>query len=328
MGETMKGKRIEFAIAGREVDRVPWALWRHFPGSDQTAEGLAESVIRFQRRWEFDLVKVTPTNGLFAEAWGGEMEARGDPEGTRAYVKLAIRDAGEWLKLEPLSVEHPLLQREVRALSLIRRELGDDLPIFQTFFSPLAVAKNMAGNTGLVRHFREARDALAHALEVINRSTLVFAEACLKAGADSVFFAVNTANPGFFSQEEYEEFGLPFDRAVVSQLRSRARFVLLHLHGEGVYFDLFRDFAADIVNWHDRRTAPNLKEGQARIRGAVLGGLNEWGPLLKGPIDAIRAEVEDAITQTGGKRFILGGGCVLPVTVPEDHLAEVKKRLG
>jgi len=83
---------------------------------------------------------------------------------------------------------------------------------------------------------------------------------------------------------------------------------------------LFCDFPADLVNWHDRRTPPSLKEGQARIRGAVLGGLNEWGTLLKGPPEAIRAEVEDAVAQTAGRRFVLGAGCVIAVTTPEAHL--------
>ncbi len=30
-----KRERLEAAIAGQSVDRVPVALWRHFPGDDQ-----------------------------------------------------------------------------------------------------------------------------------------------------------------------------------------------------------------------------------------------------------------------------------------------------
>jgi uroporphyrinogen decarboxylase len=313
-------ERLEAAIAGRAVDRIPWAVWRHFPGADETAEGLAEAVVTFQRRWDCDFVKVTPANGLFAEAWGGEMIPRQHPEGTRGYGRRAIQSPKDWFSLSPLSPEHPLLKRQVRALQLIRATLGDKIPIFQTFFSPLAIAKNMAGDDALVEHFRQDPEALRHGLEVINETTLAFADACLKSGADSVFFAVNTACPAFFSAEEYAELGLPFDRAVLNALRPRARFILLHLHGTQIYFDLFCDFPADLVNWHDRRTPPSLKEGQARIRGAVLGGLNEWGTLLNGPPEAIRAEVEDAVAQTAGRRFVLGAGCVIPVTTPEAHL--------
>lgn len=37
-------QRIEAAIAGQATDRVPVALWRHFPGDDQDAAKLAARV--------------------------------------------------------------------------------------------------------------------------------------------------------------------------------------------------------------------------------------------------------------------------------------------
>ena len=39
-----------------------------------------------------------------------------------------------------------------------------------------------------------------------------------------------------------------------------------------------------------------------------------WSPLVTGPADAIRAEVQRALAEGGAKKFILGAGC----TVPED----------
>jgi uroporphyrinogen decarboxylase len=318
------GERLEAAIRGRPVDRIPWALWRHFPGADADAESLAEAVLAFHRRWEFDFVKVTPANALFAEAWGNEMLPGDSAEGTRAYGRRAVAIPKDWLRLRHLSPEHPLLAREIRALRLVRVGVASEIPVFQTFFSPLAVAKNLAGEERLIHHFREAPDALGEGLETINESTRRFADACLNAGADSAFFAVNTACHEFFTMEEYAGFGLPYDRVAVDALRRSARFVLLHLHGRDIHFDLFRDFPADIVNWHDRRTPPSLRDALSRIQGAVLGGLDEWGALLNGPPEAIRAEAEDAVAQTGGTRFILGSGCVIPVTTPDGHIAAAR----
>ena len=57
-----KRERLEAAIAGQSVDRVPVALWRHFPGDDQDPSDLAAATIAFQRRWDFDFVKVTPAS--------------------------------------------------------------------------------------------------------------------------------------------------------------------------------------------------------------------------------------------------------------------------
>ena len=44
-----KRERLERTVAGEETDRVPVALWRHWPGDDQRAVDLAEATVAFQR---------------------------------------------------------------------------------------------------------------------------------------------------------------------------------------------------------------------------------------------------------------------------------------
>lgn len=57
-----KRERLQRTIAGEPVDRPPVALWRHWPVDDQTPEGLAEATVHFQREWDWDFVKVTPSS--------------------------------------------------------------------------------------------------------------------------------------------------------------------------------------------------------------------------------------------------------------------------
>lgn len=52
----------------------------------------------------------------------------------------------------------------------------------------------------------------------------------------------------------------------------------------------------------------------------MLGGLNEWETLLLGTPDAVRAQAHDAFAQTGGRNFILGASCVIPITVPKANV--------
>jgi uroporphyrinogen decarboxylase len=79
----------------------------------------------------------------------------------------------------------------------------------------------------------------------------------------------------------------------------------------------------DVVNWHDRLTPPTLREAQRRCAGAVVGGLGESTTLRRGPVGAIADEVRDAIGQTAGVGLIVGPGCVVPLDVPDAHLAAV-----
>ena len=46
MTDFSKRRRVEAAIAGKAVDRLPVALWRHWPGDDQDAAALAAAHLK------------------------------------------------------------------------------------------------------------------------------------------------------------------------------------------------------------------------------------------------------------------------------------------
>jgi uroporphyrinogen decarboxylase len=85
------------------------------------------------------------------------------------------------------------------------------------------------------------------------------------------------------------------------------------------------DYPADAISWHDRITWPSLKEARERFSGLLVGGINEWQTLLKGPSAAIQAEIQDAIAQTGGRGYMVGPGCVLPINTPPSHIRAARE---
>ena len=46
-----KLERIHAAIKREPVDRIPYAVWRHFPEVDRFAAGLAQATLRFHQRY-------------------------------------------------------------------------------------------------------------------------------------------------------------------------------------------------------------------------------------------------------------------------------------
>jgi hypothetical protein len=54
-------RRFRAALKGEETGRVPLALWRHWPPDDETPNGLAAVMLRWQQTYDFDFVKLTPT---------------------------------------------------------------------------------------------------------------------------------------------------------------------------------------------------------------------------------------------------------------------------
>ena len=148
-----KRDRLMAAVAGNEVDRPPVALWRHFPGDDQRPSDLAAATVAFQRRWDWDLVKVTPASSFCVRDWGVEDRWVGNSEGTRDYTRRAVVEPEDWNRLTALDARSGSLGGQLRCLEQIRAELDEGTPVIQTIFSPMSQAKNLAGNEFYIAMF-------------------------------------------------------------------------------------------------------------------------------------------------------------------------------
>jgi uroporphyrinogen decarboxylase len=326
MAEMSKRDRLAAAIVGEKVDRPPVALWRHFPGDDQRPADLAAATLSFQWRWDWDFVKVTPASSFAIRDWGAEDRWVGNDEGTREYGPRVIQEPEDWVGLATLNPQQGALGGQLRCLEMIMSELGGDTPIIQTVFSPLAQAKNLAGNERLLTHLRRYPQELKAGLETITRTTHRFIRLALEKGVDGIFYAVQHARYGFMSEAEYAEFGSAYDQELFDALKgSGAWFNLLHLHGEDVMFDLLADYPVQVWNWHDQETPPSLAEGRGKVRGAVLGGLRQWETMLRGDPEQVHSETRAAVEQTGGRGFILGTGCVTPISAPWSNLRAARE---
>jgi uroporphyrinogen decarboxylase len=320
---TTHKERIQACINGGITDRPPVALWRHFPVDDQSPESLAKATLQFQKTYDFDLVKVTPASSFCLKDWGAEDKWTGHTEGTRQYTKHIIHEPKDWEQLPVLDPTAPHLADQLTCLRMIRLELGQDTPLLQTIFSPLAQAKNLAGNEILIAHLRLYPEAVMKGLAAIAKTTRRFTEACLETGIDGVFYAIQHAQASLLTLDEYKSFGIPNDMEVLEPAQG-LWCNLLHLHGHAVYFSLLDAFHFQIVNWHDRETVPSLAEGQLNFKGVVCGGMRQ-DTLVYEDQTRVREEAVDAIRQTGGKRFILGTGCVVPVIASHGNILAARQ---
>jgi uroporphyrinogen decarboxylase len=316
-------ERIQACLNQENLDRPPVALWRHFPVDDQDPVALAQATLNFQRTYDFDLVKVTPASSFCVKDWGVEDQWMGDTEGTRRYTNRIIHEPRDWETLPVLDPSAPHLAGQLDCLRLIRAELGTDTPLLQTVFSPLAQAKNLAGNDTFLAHLRLHPGSVMKGLTTIAESTRRFVEACLETGIDGIFYAIQHAQASLLSFEEYQSFGLPSDKKATEPAQE-LWCNLLHLHGHDVYFRLLDSLKFQIVNWHDRETFPTLGEAQNMFGGVVCGGMRQDTLVYEDPA-AVQKEAADAIQQTGGERFILGTGCVVPIIASHGNISAARK---
>jgi uroporphyrinogen decarboxylase len=312
-------ERLKASLSGEIPDRVPVALWRHFPVDDQTPDGLAAAVLTFQRSYDFDLVKVTPSSSYSLRDWGIQDEWRGSTEGTRDYARPVINFPEDWERLPVITPEKEHLAAQLACLRLLTKELGEETPTIQTIFSPLAQAKNLVGKEKLLVHIRKHPEAVHAGLKTITESTRLFIEEAAKTGIAGIFYAVQFARYGLMSDVEFSEFGRKYDMQVLETAQD-LWLKMLHIHGDDIMFDALSDYPVEIVNWHDRDTPPTLAEARQRFKGTLCGGLQRVHTMVLGTPETISMEAHQAIEAAGNTRFILGTGCVVPITAPHGNL--------
>ena len=312
-------QRIEKCLLGEALDRTPLALWRHFPVDDQTPERLAGAILEFQKLFDFDLVKVTPSSSFCLKDWGAEDEWRGNSEGTREYLRRVIQTPEDWYKLPLLDPYQGALGDQLTCLKSVCDELGPDVPVLQTVFNPLSQAKNLVGGDRLLVHLRQYPEAVQAGLNIIAETTHRFIEAANHIGIAGYFYAVQHGSFKLLTQEEYIKFGRGYDLDLLTSVADKW-LNMLHLHGENIMFQLFTDYPIQVINWHDRETFPSLAQGQKLFNGVICGGLQRVHTMELGSPEHVHSEARDAILATNNRRFILGTGCVLPITTPRANI--------
>lgn len=315
---TTKRERLEATFAGDIVDRPPVALWRHFPVDDQDPISLTKSTALFQRQYDFDFIKVTPASSFCLRDWGVEDEWRGSAEGTRDYIRRVIFEPQEWGGLPVLDPNQGSLGDQLRCLKLLKDEFGEEIPLIQTVFSPLAQARNLVGQDRLMEHLNNRPKEVKAGLEIITRSTIAFVEAAQRQKIDGIFYAIQHATFRLFDREAYARFGEGYDRRI---LEAAGGFWLnvLHMHGDALIFDLAADYPVQVVNWHDRETWPELKAGKSKTNATVCGGIRRQSMVLGDP-SVIEEEAKEALQSLDNRGVILGTGCVVPVVAPRVNL--------
>lgn len=323
MADWSKRKRLEAVIAGEKPDRLPVALWRHWPGDDQDADALAAASVKWQRDYDWDFLKVGPASSYSVIDWGGSDRWVGDIEGNRETVSYAVQTPDDWLKLTPLDPARGMLGRQVEALQRVGTAVAPTTPFIATVFSVLSQAKHLTGKERLLSHLRSHPDNLRHGLEAITESTLRFLEAARDAGIAGIYYAVQHARYPVLSSVEFDTWARPYDLRIL-EAASDLWLNVLHVHGSDIMLDAVADYPAHIVNWHDRETGVTLAEGLAQVGGAASGGVDHWTIHRESPEQAL-AEAADAVAQTGGRRLVLGTGCVLMVTTPTRNIRALRE---
>jgi uroporphyrinogen decarboxylase len=315
-----KRERVEAALHGAEVDRVPISLWGHDYIKEWSAEGLAEAMLDNYRACDWDYMKINPRASYHVEDWGAALERSTDPNHGHKFTKVPVRYPEDWRSLRPLNPERGVLGEQLAALRLIRDGLNGAAHFVQTIFSPLSVAKYLTGNKPepVKESMTGHRKALEAALDMIARTFADYAQACIETGASGIFFATTGwASKDDLGEDEYRTFGIPYDLRVLEAVAGKGPVNILHNCGDNIYFDLLEDYPVAAISWAATLPGnPTLAEGQRSTKKAVMGGVSEKTILPEGSPEQVAEEVSRAVAQTGGRHVLIAPGCSIPPRTP------------
>ncbi|MHA2038678.1 MAG: uroporphyrinogen decarboxylase family protein [Promethearchaeota archaeon] len=305
---------IKRAFKAEPTEKIPYAIWKHFPEFDKSPEGLLKAQMKFQNKFDSDIMKISISGRAFASDFGAELGGYNPESGSRICIKYPIEKVEDWENIRAVDTNLGEFGKQIKAMKLINREVEGKIPTMMTVFSPFMVASQI--DKGVILHYRKNPELVLEHFKILVSSMIDFTQASLEAGADGIFLATQHFNNSLNDEErKILEFN-PMDSLIKKTIKND-NFLVLHLHGDEPDFKLATSLPIDAINWHDQQTTPSLSEARKIFKGGLLGGLNteSWNNLSK------PKQVSPLITSVY-KNFknyglIIAPGCVMPQYVSD-----------
>lgn len=284
---------------------------------------LAESVICYYDRFQPDAVWLSADTWVSAEAMGAAVGATDENQPFGGLGSPRARTAADLDRIPPPDVgaqgRYPLM---LDALSHVVAALGKDVCIVACFDQyPFSLAAALMGINEIML---KALDDPAFVEALMARCAeyaIAYGRALAETGADVLSGGDSPA--GLLGRELYTRLALPWERGVISALKTAGKPVSLHICGNAT--PILHPMAGSGADVLELDHLVDLAEA-CRLAGpeiTIWGNLDPVGVLAQGtPIQverAARAAVA-AVKSVGHRRFVLSSGCTLAVETPAANL--------
>ena len=299
------------AFHGHETDHVPVCMWQHVPPAFwQDDDRFAAEQARFFRNTDVDFMKLSGDKYF----------------GWPAPALQGIRRAEELYRLMPLGPSHPFIRGQIERTRKVVAALGGECVSLYLIFVPLSCIRLAIGYPMMMQLIRENPDAMKHACAVVAEDLRLLMRGLREeAGVDGFFVSVQNGEENRFTAEEYRDWVMPGDRAVLESANTLSDLNAIHFCAwEEIpnRLSVWTDYRAAVVSWSRYIDLMDIREAQRHFGCTVWGGFdNRPGSML---YTATRAEIERetaSLIEQGGRRgYILGAECSIHSELPEERI--------
>lgn len=328
-------ERCMAAIRSQEVDRIPLDLHNFQMCAEHSGLSYAEFVldpermaymhVQMQAKFGHDLLLVENGTASLAEAMGCQIIYRDDI--SPVAHGAAIQDLAEVSSLEISKecLKSPLVSANIETVRLLRKKLGNRVMIMgRGDQGPFSLATQMYGMDRLLMDLldEECEEQCHNLLKKCTEVNILYCGALLEAGAHITSLGDSTAGPDVLSPSMYEEFALPYEKAVIDSVHAQSGLLSLHICGNATSIvDKMVLTGADVLEI-DQETDMETAYQAAKGKCALLGQISPTSLMNKEPED-VAAETRAMLEKVGGKSakgIILGPGCALGGTTPYENI--------
>lgn len=298
-------QRFLAAVRGEELDRVPVTAWCNLATDGVDGVENARRQLAWFEAGGWDICKAMNDYRL------------APPEGVET-----LHAPNDLLRFTRRALSERAFAEQMACLRCMRDALPDDVPLLDTLFEPFFSVLFAVGFSKAA-FMRAHRAEASIMLEALTEAYLEYIAEIRKVPVDGVLYATNACilppSSRGISTEEFRAFHEPYDLRLLAAMDGIVRVV--HAHGNPLDIGRILHYPFEVLNWSDRLPGnPSIEQMRRMTRKCLMGGIDE-SRLHERSLPEIRAEVADALAQSGGTRkLILSPGCNVNSGISTRHL--------
>jgi len=334
MSEWTKRQRVEAVLNGEPADRPPITCYHHFTEAEHGgAKLMADTLLNFQRQYDWDFVKINPRAVFYYEAWGNTYDYEHYNDVVPTRTSNLVHDYKDLDKIAEMSGDEPIWMEQCDTARMLVEGVKGEVPVFGCAFTPIGILLNLCGyrsvgryrespreESNLIKLCKEHPAEVHRALKCIANTMAKYCENLRKTGVDGVFYAaLGMARTGYFTMEEWEEFCKPYDLIAMEPIADLPNIV----HTCGIYGnpERFTDYPCRVIHWAASAPGnPPMKGSSEWLGGKIaMGGCDER-PFGQDQAEKIRLLSRKSLADMADQPFLMAPECSVSPKVLDSEL--------
>lgn len=305
-------QRVLTTLRCEEPDRVPFFLFLGLHGAKllgmslreyfSKPEYVVEGQLKLRERYHYDCVTGFYYAPVEIEPWGGQVIFFDDGPPNSGMPPLTGSD--DIYGLQPPDIDRsPIIQEVLRAIRMLKDEVGDEAPVIGVAISPFSLPVLQLGFDRYIELIYEQPDQFKALMSINEEFCVAWANAQLNAGATFVAYFDPISSTSVIPRDLYVHTGLLVAKRTIPRFKGLASMHFASGRCLGI-MDSIIDTGVIAVGVSEQEDLAELKAA-AHGKVALLGNLNavemrRWTP------EQAKAAVKAAIAKAGP-----GGGFIL-----------------